>query len=224
MISVIIPALNEAKALPATLEALLVQPGRFEVILVDGGSTDETVALASRYPGVRVLAAPRGRAHQMNAGAEVARGDLLLFLHADTLLPPGAVRTLNGLEDDTDCHAGGFRQRFSGGHWALRMVSWLHNRRCAYTGIFYGDQAMFVRPNLFRELGGFPVGDLEDIGLSERIRERCEPRFLDASVVTDSRKFEQMGPLRSLLRCVIILACHELRLPLAGRAFFSPIR
>ncbi len=83
---------------------------------------------------------------------------------------------------------------------------------------------MFVRPNLFRELGGFPVGDLEDIGLSERIRERCEPRFLDASVVTDSRKFEQMGPLRSLLRCVIILACHELRLPLAGRAFFSPIR
>ncbi len=173
MISVIIPALNEAKALPATLQALLGQAGHFEVIVVDGGSTDDTGAIASRYPGVRVLTAARGRAPQMNAGA---------------------------------------------------AVSWLHNRRCAHTGIFYGDQAMFVRRDLFRELGGFPVGDLEDIALSERILDHCEPRFLDAAVVTDSRKFEQMGPLRSLMRCVIILVCYELRLPLAGRAFFSPIR
>lgn len=224
MISVIIPALNEAKALPATLQALLGQAGHFEVIVVDGGSTDDTGAIASRYPGVRVLTAARGRAPQMNAGAAVARGDLLLFLHADTLLPPGAIETLNALEADPECRAGGFRQRFSGRHWALRLVSWLHNRRCAHTGIFYGDQAMFVRRDLFRELGGFPVGDLEDIALSERILEHCEPRFLDAAVVTDSRKFEQMGPLRSLMRCVIILVCYELRLPLAGRAFFSPIR
>lgn len=224
MISVIIPALNEAKVLPATLDDLSAQPGDFETILVDGGSTDATLAIAARYPGVRVMTSPRGRAAQMNAGAAVATGDILLFLHADTCLPPDAIAELNRLQADPDCHAGGFHHRFSGGHWTLRTVSWLHNRRCAWTGVFYGDQAMFVRRPLFEDLGGFPAGELEDIVLSERLLERCEPRFLASSVVTDSRKFEQMGPLRSFGRCLLILACYELRLPLAGRAFFAPIR
>lgn len=224
MITVIIPALDEATALPATLAALATQSGDFETIVVDGGSADATAAEAVRFPGVRVVNAPRGRAEQMNAGANLADGEILLFLHADTLLPAGAIRELNSLEGDAKCLAGGFRQRFSGQHWTLRLVSWLHNRRCALTGIFYGDQAMFVRRTLFFELGGFPSGDLEDIVFSERVRQRCEPVFLDATVVTDSRKFEKMGPLRSLFRCVGLLICYELRLPLLGRAFFAPIR
>jgi len=160
----------------------------------------------------------------MNAGAAVATGEFLLLLHADTRLPPNAIAEFNALESDPECHAGGFHHEFSGRHWTLRAISWLHNRRCELTGIFYGDQAMFVRRALFEEVGGFPVGQLEDILLSERLRERCEPRFLAARVVTDSRKFEQMGPLRSFARCLLILVCYELRLPLAGRAFFAPIR
>jgi rSAM/selenodomain-associated transferase 2 len=224
VISVIIPTLNEAKALPATLDSVFAQPGRFETILVDGGSTDDTLAIAASYPRVRVCASRRGRAEQMNAGAEVAGGEFLLFLHADTHLPPRAIAELNRLEADPDCQAGGFHHAFSGRHWTLRFVSWLHNRRCAWTGIFYGDQAMFVRRALFEDVGGFSPGALEDIVLSERLLERCEPRFLASPVVTDSRKFERMGPLRSFGRCLLILLCYQLRLPLAGRAFFAPIR
>lgn len=224
MISVIIPALDEARALPATLEALFAQPGAFEAILVDGGSSDATLNIAGGYPRLRVLRSARGRAEQMNAGAAIARGEILLFLHADTLLPVGAIRELNALEHDGECQAGGFHHRFSGKHWTLRAVSWLHNRRCAWSGIFYGDQAMFVRRRLFESLGGFPAGDLEDIVLSERLLDHCEPRFLEGCVVTDSRKFEQMGALRSFVRCLLILACYETRLPLRGRAFFAPIR
>jgi rSAM/selenodomain-associated transferase 2 len=221
---VIIPALDEATALPATLESLRQQAGEFETIVVDGGSSDATVAVAESFGNVSVITAARGRAVQMNAGADVAAGDVLLFLHADTLLPANAICELNALERDPRFQAGGFRQRFSGEHWTLRFVSWLHNRRCALTGIFYGDQAMFVRRELFDELGGFPNCDMEDVAFSESVLQHCEPTFLNSTVITDSRKFERMGPLRSLFRCVTLLVCYELRMPLFGRAFFAPIR
>ena len=224
MLSIIIPALNEARALPATLEAVLQQRGEFEVVVVDGGSVDDTLAIARGFPDVRVLSAPQGRAAQMNAGAGVAQGEILLFLHADTLLPSDAVRVLNQLEQEQDFTYGGFCHRFSGQHAALRFVSWLHNFRCRVTGVFYGDQAMIVRRSVFESLGGFPTGLMEDIRLSEKLRDNGEPRLLDLEVVTDSRKFEQMGPWRSLLRCLLILGCYELRLPIMGRAFFTPVR
>lgn len=225
VISVIIPTLNEEQAMPRTLDCVLGQSGHCEVILVDGGSEDGTVAVARKRPGVQVVEAARGRSVQMNAGAARASGEILLFLHADTLLPRGAIQRLNSLEADTDCHAGGFHQRFSGSAWPLAVISWLHNTRCALTGIFYGDQTMFVRRALFEELGGFPEAPmLEDVMLSERLRRHGRPRFLREFVITDSRKFEQMGPWRSLLRCVLILGAYELRLPIPGRRFFSPVR
>jgi rSAM/selenodomain-associated transferase 2 len=225
MISVVIPALNEERALPRTLQALFAQSGDFEAILVDGGSSDATLAVATRYDRLRVLTADTGRASQMNAGAAVAAGDLLLFLHADTVLPAGAIDELARLANARPNIWGGFQQQFSGGTRALRMVSGLHNWRCRQTGVFYGDQAMFVGRELFIEVGGFPASDvLEDIMLSELLRKRTSPAFLPLRVVTDSRKFEHMGPVRSLLQCLTILACYELRLPILSRAFFAPIR
>ena len=223
MISIVIPALNEERALPGTLARVAEQAGAREVIVVDGGSTDATRALARAHAGVRLIEAPRGRARQMNAGARAAGGEWLLFLHADTLLPRDGLARIAALPDDVD--AGCFEQRFSGADWRLRLISRLHNFRCRRTGVMYGDQAMFVRRRVFESLGGFPdVEWLEDVIFTERLARLARPTLVPAEVVTDSRKFVKMGVFRSLGRCLAILVCYELRLPIPARAFFAPIR
>jgi len=223
VISVIIPAYNEEKALPTTLARVFAQGMVSEAIVVDGGSTDRTREVAATDPRLQVLAAPKGRASQMNVGARRARGEWLLFLHADTLLPDGALAAIAALP--VDVQAGGFRHRFSGNDWRLRLISRLDNLRCRWTRVFYGDQALFVRRALFERLGGFP-GDhpLEDVVFGERLRKVTRPRLLDLHVTTDGRKFAQMGVWKSLGRVALILTCHELRLPIPARIFFSDIR
>ncbi|MCI0400393.1 MAG: TIGR04283 family arsenosugar biosynthesis glycosyltransferase [Gammaproteobacteria bacterium] len=217
--------MNEEKTLPATLREIFKQRGDYEVIVVDGGSSDWTCAIARAESRVRLFTASRGRARQMNAGARVACGEWLLFLHADTVLPADALQRLNALEADASCAAGGFRHRFSGKHWGLRLISWMHNLRCRLTKVFYGDQALFVRHRLFEQLGGFPQEPiLEDVLFCEKLRKATRPVLLNDYVVTDSRKFEQMGVWRSLARVALILTCYELGLPIAGKVFFSPIR
>jgi len=226
VISVIIPVYNESCALPATLARLFAQSDDFEVIVVDGGSSDDTRELAMREPRVRLLVAPKGRALQMNAGAEMAKGTWLLFLHADTLLPDRALATIQGL--DANHHAGCFGQRFSGNDWRLRLISRLHNLRCRWTRIIYGDQAMFVRRAMFEALGGFPAQPiLEDVLFSQKLVQATRPVLLDSFVVTDARKFLRMGIWKSFGRVFLIMLCFELRLPLArlpAQRFFSDIR
>ncbi len=226
MISVVIPTYNESRALPATLARLFRQSGDFEVIVVDGGSSDDTPQLAARESRVRLLVASKGRAVQMNAGAAAANGAWLLFLHADTLLPADGLTTILGL--DERCQAGCFRQRFSGNDWRLRLISHLHNLRCRWTRIMYGDQAMFVRRPVFEALGGFPARPiLEDVLFSQKLVRTTRPLLLDSYVVTDARKFLQMGIWKSLGRVFLIMLCFELRLPLArlpAQRFFSDIR
>lgn len=221
MISVIIPTLNEERALPPTLAQLPEQGVAHEIIVADGGSTDRTAKIA-QDAGAQWLLAPRGRSPQMNSGAMLARGEWLLFLHADTHLPPGALQSITDLP--ALVQAGCFHQTFSVRHPLLRVVSWLHNWRCKRTRIMYGDQAMFVRRETFWALGGFPDGDLEDVKLSELLRYRHAPALLPEVVVTDARKFVAHGILRSTARIVVILLCHRFRLPLAGRRFFEAVR
>lgn len=221
MISIVIPALHEEKALPATLDAVRAQLGDHEVIVADGGSGDRTCAIAERA-GARIVRSPPGRARQMNAGARCARGEWLLFLHADTLLPAGALEAIASLPATVE--AGCFHQTFNHPHLLLLVISRLHNWRCRATWIMYGDQAMFVRRRVFEELGGFPEAHLEDVRLSERLRERAAPALLPAAVVTDARKFLAHGIIRSFARIILILVCHRLGLPLAGRRFLEPVR
>ena len=226
MISIIIPVYNEEKALPATLDHLQRQAGACEIIAVDGGSSDRTCSLICRYPEVRLVHAPKGRASQMNAGACVARGAWLLFLHADTLLPPHALVKLHALEADQACQAGGFRHWFSGHDWRLRLISILDNYRCRRTRIIYGDQAMFVRRALFHQLGGFPDQPiLEDVAFCEKLLRVTQPVLLDEYVVTDARKFVQMGIWRSFARVLGIVVRLELGLPIAAKhPFFRDVR
>lgn len=223
MISIIIPALNEARALPRTLAAVAAQHTAHEVIVADGGSDDATPRIA-RDAGAVCINARRGRGAQMNAGAQRARGEWLLFLHADTLLPRDALHAIAKLPGEIE--AGCFHQQFSDSdaHPLLKRVSRLHNWRCRKTHIMYGDQAMFVRRTVFDAVGGFPESDLEDVKLSELLRARRAPLMLPAAVVTDARKFIARGIVLSLARIVLLLLCHRYKLPLAGKGFFEPVR
>ena len=227
MISIVIPTFNEAQSLPQTLEALQHQAGSFEVIVVDGQSTDSTTELARCDPFVQVMKSTRGRGKQMNAGARRAQGEFLLFVHADTLLPSGAIAKLNKLEKDPSCLAGGFHQRFLDSHPALRLLSWLHNVRAACSHLFYGDQALFVRRTLFWELGGYrESGVMEDVDLGTKLLQRARPVFLTETVSVASRKFREMGVWRGFFHVLgIFVAYNWFPKALTGQeAFFSDYR
>lgn len=199
VLSIVMPALNEATGIEATLHAL--QPLRargVEVVLADGGSSDGTAERAAQ--GVdTVVASPRGRALQMNAGAAAARSDVLLFLHADTRLPPLAdVQVLKALA--TGACWGRFDVRIEGRPWMLRVVGALMNLRSRCSGIATGDQAIFVTRAAFDRVGGFPVQPLmEDIEISRRLKRLGQPACLRACVHTSGRRWEQRGVWRTIV-------------------------
>jgi rSAM/selenodomain-associated transferase 2 len=239
MVSVIIPVFNEEKVLPETLQALLVQPGDYEVIVVDGGSTDCTTQVLRKFgfadhrsPITSSLSShtmwftvPKGRASQMNVGATFATGEWLLFFHADTILPDGALMRLNRMEADRTIQACGFMHRFSGNDWRLKLISYLDNLRCRHSRIIYGDQALFVLRSLFQRLDGFPNQPiLEDVAFCEKLTRVTTPLVVSPPVVTDARKFLKMGVWRSFLRVLLIILHIEFRLPVLPRVFFQDIR
>jgi len=198
-LSIVLPVLDEAPGLVGRLQLLapLRQRG-VEVIVVDGGSSDGTPALAVPWAD-RVLQAPRGRAAQMNAGALNAHGRVLLFLHADTTLPPDADRTVvRAIEGGA--RWGRFDVRIVGRHPLLPMVAALMNLRSRWTGMATGDQALFVERRLFWSVGGFAALPLmEDLDLSRRLRARAAPACLREVVQTDGRRWDRRGLWRTVV-------------------------
>ena len=190
-LSIVVPTLNEAGGIRAALEALAPLRARgHEVIVVDGGSEDGTAALAAGLCD-RVLVAPRGRAVQMNAGAREARGGMLVFLHADTRLPPDADELVRG------CVWGRFDVRIDGRHPLLKVVAWSMNLRSRLTGIATGDQAIFVRRDAFPGFPELPL--MEDIAFGKAMRRTARPACLRAKVTTSGRRWESRGVLRTIL-------------------------
>ena len=199
-LSVIVPTLNEAERIEPLLSGLsaLRRQGH-EVIVVDGGSSDDTAQLAEGKAD-HVMTVPRGRARQMNAGADQTQGGVLLFLHADTVLPEDAARLiLSGLAE-TGRAWGRFDVVIDGRHPLLPVIAWFMNRRSRLTGIATGDQAIFVRRALFQSLGGFPEQPLmEDIELCKRLLRTGPPLCLPQRVVTSGRRWETRGVWRTMM-------------------------
>ena len=203
-LSIIIPTLNEAEGITHLLNSLLPLRQRgHEVIVADGGSQDGTVALARPLVDW-VIEAPRGRAAQMNAGAMLATGEMLLFLHADTQLPEWADELI--LEQLSHEHTtalvwGRFDVRIAGTHPLLNVIAWFMNHRSRWTGIATGDQAIFVYREGFQAVGCFPdIPLMEDIVLSTKLKAISAPIYLKTPVTTSGRRWEQHGILRTVLK------------------------
>jgi rSAM/selenodomain-associated transferase 2 len=199
-LSIIVPVLNEQAGIAAMLQDLSGLRARgAEVIVVDGGSRDDTVALA-RPLCDHLITAPRGRAAQMNAGAGVARGDVLLFLHADTGLPADSDRlVLEGLAA-SGRPWGRFDVRIDGRHPLFPLIAAMMNLRSRLTGIATGDQAIFVDRSAFAAVGGFPdIALMEDIVLSRRLKRLGRPLCLRARALTSGRRWEKHGVVRTIL-------------------------
>ncbi|HEY8503147.1 MAG TPA: TIGR04283 family arsenosugar biosynthesis glycosyltransferase [Gemmataceae bacterium] len=198
-LSVIIPALNEESSLPATLAALQPQHP-FEVIVVDGGSTDATRAAAAPLCD-RVLEAPRGRAAQMNAGAAAARGEALLFLHADCVPEEGALAEAARLLRDPAVAAGCFGMRVQARGLVYRLIDGCAAARVRRTGIVYGDQGLFLRRETFERAGGFPpLRLMEDVFLSLCLRRLGRVVVARRRLFVSPRRWRRVGPVRQTLR------------------------
>lgn len=228
-ISVIIPTLDEARSLGATLQAVarLRRHGgvRVEVFVVDGGSADGTLEIAREH-GARVIRSGRGRGSQMHAGATAARGEVFWFLHADTIPPPDAVeQILAALRRDAKIAGGNFDISFDGSRRAARFLTWLYPR-LRKLGLCYGDSAIFVRANVYRAAGGFqPFPVFEDLDLVRRIRRHGRLVHLRARVVTSSRRFEGRSFLFTFARWSFLQVLYWLGVhPHTLSRFYAPVR
>ena len=198
-LSIVIPVLDEATTIVEALRALAPPRARgAEVIVVDGGSADDTVRLATPLAD-RALASARGRATQMNAGAKIARGDVLLFLHADTRLPADADRLIvEGLAQSRRAW-GRFADAIQGRHPLLPVIAAFMNARSRLTGIATGDQAIFMTRAAFTKAGGFPeIALMEDIEFVRCLQRISPPLALRARVTTSGRRWENRGVLRTV--------------------------
>ena len=201
VISIIIPTLNESQTIESCLRQLnVIRNSGHEVIVVDGGSIDDTLDKARPLADI-VIQHQTGRARQMNAGAELARGEMYLFLHADTILPVDAdKRILDCVKLHSDCW-GRFDVKLSGTHWLFRVIGFCMNFRTRITGIVTGDHGIFISRRWFEAIGGYETIDImEDISISKRLRRLGRPVCLKASVITSSRRWEENGILRTIFK------------------------
>jgi rSAM/selenodomain-associated transferase 2 len=195
MISIVVPALNEAEGLGGFLDSLESQPEDREVIVSDGGSRDGTAEIAEGR--ARLVTAPPGRASQMNAGAAAAKGEIILFLHCDTLLPPGALALIEEAMRDPGAAGGGFTHRFDRDDRFSRFISLSANIRSRVWKLFFGDQAIFVRRDVFEKMGGFPALPLfEDWDFSARLRGEGNIVLIEQPITTSGRRIEVWGKWR----------------------------
>lgn len=220
LVSVIIPAWNEADSLGEVITAVQSADVSFEIIVVDAGSTDNTATIATAA-GARVLHSfRRHRGYQLNLGAQHARGTILLFLHADTLLPPHALGAVMRALENRGVVGGAFVRRYASRSIVLRATCFLARCRNQLIGWHLGDQAMFVRRTSFFQLGGFrEVTRFEDLDFSRRLRRFGRTVTLRPGVTSSPRRFDRGGPTRTTLHDLALTVSYVIRgLPENGPA------
>lgn len=208
-ISIIIPTLNECNNLARSL-ASCYSPAGVEIIVVDGGSSDGTPQITLDH-GARHVSSKPGRGRQMNVGARMAAGEILLFLHADTTLPPAYHPQVIAVLEKKGTVAGAFRLRIDGGGVSLRIIEWAANLRSKFLQLPFGDQALFVPRKWFEKAGGFPeIPIMEDFELVRVLRRKGKIELAEGSVVTSGRRWEKYGPWRTTLRNQLVIVAHFL--------------
>jgi rSAM/selenodomain-associated transferase 2 len=198
-VSVIIPTLNEEKSIAQVLaDAVALRP--HEVIVVDGGSKDRTREISEQLGAVVMITGP-GRARQMNCGARRATGDILLFLHADTHLPPAALHDIVAALKNPRYVGGRFDVDLDGNHWLLKIIGAMINQRSRITKVGTGDQAIFVRREVFARMGGFPdIPLMEDIAFCRALKRLGGIACLRSKVRTSARRWETEGVWRTMIK------------------------
>lgn len=215
-LSVVVPTVNEGALIAGLLADLRRKVPGAEIIVVDGGSDDQTVALA-RQGADLVLASPRGRARQMNAGAAVASGEIFWFLHADSLVPADPLGSIARVLDDPGIVGGCFRLKFPRREWVYRISDRLGNMAVDLFQIALGDHGIFCRREAFVRVGSYPeVPLMEDAELYRRLRRVGRMRQLSEHIVSSPRRYEQLGPVRTTVVYLFILILYLAKVPPRG--------
>jgi rSAM/selenodomain-associated transferase 2 len=223
-LSIIIPTFNESRMIERTLQGLKQRAGDAEIVVVDGESTDDSVVLASKY--VRVISAKRGRGWQLNAGARATSGDILLFLHADTLPDDGGIDDLLAVMQDERIAGGAYRMRFDDPRPLYKRIEANVTRRSLRTRSYTGDQAIFTRRSIFDQLGGYQDWPfMEDVDYSERMSKIGPVTLLASEVETSARRHRQWGLLKTQLTVMLIRVLYLCKVhPAKYEWLWSPVR
>jgi rSAM/selenodomain-associated transferase 2 len=208
MISIVIPILNEEEILEASLKSLSECIEGHELIIVDGGSTDNSAQIADRY--AQVIHSAAGRGPQMNCGADAASGEILLFLHADCRLEPGSLSAIEAAMEDCTFVGGCFQQRIDAEGWGFRLIEFMIQLRALRRACIYGDQGIFIRRSTFEEIGGFPdVPLMEDVVLSKKLRRAGKTCLVRKAIISSARRWQKLGATRTTLTNWYLRVLHS---------------
>jgi rSAM/selenodomain-associated transferase 2 len=210
-LSIIIPTLNEELMIAEVLKRIGTG---VEIIVVDGGSSDKTREIAQGLGAKVIISKNKGRAGQMNLGAKTARGDILLFLHGDTLLPPNYQELIINTLSQSGITAGAFELKITGKEKSLRLVEKLVNWRSHFFSLPYGDQGIFLKASIFEDLDGFPdLPIMEDFELIQRLKKRGKIGIVAAAVITSGRRWQKLGVWKTTLINQLVILGYYLKIP-----------